>query len=138
MSYEGKNHRSVILFDGVCNFCNGAVNYVIDRDPEGYFHFASLQSNAGKDLLRQFGKDAESLDTLILIEEDHCYTRSTAALRIAKRLQSPLKLAYCFIIIPSPIRDIFYRLFARSRYRLFGKRETCRIPTADERSRFIE
>ncbi len=138
MSYEGKNHRSVILFDGVCNFCNGAVNYVIDRDPEGYFLFASLQSNAGKDILRQFGKDAESLDTLIMIEEDHCYTRSTAALRIAKRLQSPLKLSYCLIIIPSPIRDIFYRLFSRSRYRLFGKRETCRIPTAEERSRFIE
>jgi len=128
---------AIILFDGVCNFCNGAVNFVIDRDQAGYFKFAALQSEAGEELLERHSIDKIETDSVILIEDDEAYTHSSAALRIVRRLPGAWPLLYGFIVLPEAIRDWAYKLFARSRYRLFGRREECMIPTPDVRARFL-
>ena len=129
--------RAIILFDGVCNFCNWSVNFIIDHDPDAYFQFAALQSETGKALLAKYGLISDDLDTLILIEQGQAYTHSTAALRIVKGMKGWYSLLYDFIVIPLPIRDFFYDLFARYRYAMFGKRDVCRIPTNEEKERFI-
>jgi predicted DCC family thiol-disulfide oxidoreductase YuxK len=130
------NH-AIILFDGVCNFCKWSVNFIIDHDPEGYFQFAVLQSETGEELLNQYGKSSDNLDTLILIEEGRIYTHSTASLRIVKNLKGWYGLLYDFIVIPEFIRDAFYDLFAKFRYSIFGKSKECRVPTKEEKERFI-
>jgi predicted DCC family thiol-disulfide oxidoreductase YuxK len=129
--------QSIILFDGVCNFCNRSVNFIIDHDPNGYFKFAALQSEAGKKLAAEYRLDVSNLDTLVLIEEGSVFTHSTAILRIFKKLNGWYPMLYDFIVIPSFLRDPFYQLFARYRYNMFGKRNECRIPTSEERSRFL-
>ncbi len=129
--------HGVVLFDGVCNMCNSSVNYVIDHDPESYFRFASLQSEIGKALADEHGIDAGALSTIILIENGKAYVRSSAALRICRRLSGPVKLLWPFIIVPAFLRDLGYRLVAKNRYRLFGKREACRLPTEADRARFL-
>lgn len=130
-----------ILFDGVCNLCNGAVNFIIDRDPEGYFTFAALQSKEAAPLLAQFGRPTTSLtdapDSIVLIEGGRLYERSEAALRIARRLNGLWPLAYGFVALPKPFRDAFYGWIAANRYRWFGKQDACRIPTPELRSRFL-
>ena len=128
---------SIILFDGVCNFCNGMVNFIIAWDPAARFKFAPLQSEIGERMRSKYGLD-ESIDSIILIEDDHAYIYSTAALRIVRKLGALWPVLYAFIIVPEPIRDFFYRLFARNRYRLFGKRDVCMVPTPDVRSRFLD
>ncbi len=128
----------VVLFDGVCNLCNAAVRFIIDRDPAGRFQFAPLQSAAGQELLSRHGLDAEQLQTIVLVEDGRAYTRSTAALRIARRLRAPWSLLYGLIALPAPLRDWAYDLVGRNRYRWFGRRESCRIPTPEERARFLE
>jgi predicted DCC family thiol-disulfide oxidoreductase YuxK len=127
----------IILFDGVCNFCNGMVNFIIARDPKAYFRFAPLQSETGQRMRLRFGVD-ESVDSIILIEDESAYVFSTAALRIVKALGGLWRLLYVFIIVPTPIRDLFYRLFARNRYWLFGKKSVCMVPTPDIRARFLD
>ena len=129
--------NAVLLFDGVCNFCNGSVNFIIDHDPNAYFKFASLQSEAGLSLLTKYGLHQSSLDTMILIEDGKAYTHSTAALRAMRRLSGWPSLLYDFIVIPEVLRDGIYGLFARNRYSLFGQRQACRVPTEAEKSRFI-
>lgn len=128
---------AIVLFDGVCNFCNGSVNFIIERDAEGYFKFAPLQSEAGERLTIEHGIDTSDTDSIILVEDERVCTYSTAALRIAKRLDGIWSWFYVLIVIPKPVRDVFYKLFARYRYRLFGKRDTCMMPTADVRARFL-
>lgn len=128
---------AIVLFDGVCNFCNGAVNWVIEHDKDGYFKFAALQSEIGQELSAKYGIDQSATDSIILVEDEHAYTYSTAALRVAKRLGGTWSWTYAFIIVPTPIRDIFYKLFARNRYRLFGKQDACMIPTPEIRGRFL-
>jgi len=127
----------IILFDGVCNFCNGMVNFIIARDPKAYFRFAPLQSETGQRMRLRFGVD-ENVDSIILIEDESAYVFSTAALRIVKALGGLWRLLYVFIIVPTPIRDFFYRLFARNRYWLFGKKSVCMVPTPDIRARFLD
>ena len=127
----------IILFDGVCNFCNGMVNFIIARDPKAYFKFAPLQSETGQRMRIRFDID-DRVDSIILIEDDSAYTFSTAALRIIKGLGGFWRLLYVFIIVPTPIRDFFYRLFARNRYWLFGKKSVCMVPTPDIRARFLD
>jgi len=135
---DDRLHRhGVILFDGVCNTCNAYVNYVIDHDPSDFFRFASLQSQAGSALAKTHGIDTRELSTIILIEEGRAYLRSTAVIRICRRLRGPLKLLWPMILVPAVIRDLGYRLFAANRYRLFGKREACRLPSESDRARFI-
>ena len=132
-----KSDQPVVLFDGVCNLCNGAVNFIIDRDRQQQFCFASLQSEVGESLLEQHQLPPEYLRSLVLVENNRVYTKSTAALRIARRLDGAWPLCYVFIVLPPVIRDYLYNIVARNRYRWFGKSESCRYPTADERQRFL-
>lgn len=128
---------AIVLFDGVCNFCNNSVNFIIERDPDNFFKFAPLQSETGQMLLRKFGIDHAEIDSVILIENERAYTYSTAALRIARRLSGFWSWFYGLVFVPAPIRDFFYRLFARNRYRLFGKKDACMMPTPEVRQRFL-
>lgn len=128
---------AVILFDGVCNFCNGAVIFVIERDKAGYFEFAPLQSETGGKLASKFGIDTIETDSVILIEDEKAYTLSTAALKIAAKLDGIWSWASIFMIVPASMRDFFYKTFAKYRYRLFGKQEVCMMPTPEIRERFL-
>lgn len=134
---EGHGGHGVILFDGVCNFCNGYVNYVIDHDPADYFRFASLQSEAGAALAGRHGIDVTELSTVVLIENGRAYARSGAVLRVLRRLTGPARLLWPLIVIPGPLRDAVYRFVAARRYRWFGKQEACRLPTEADRMRFL-
>jgi predicted DCC family thiol-disulfide oxidoreductase YuxK len=126
----------VVLFDGVCNVCNAAVNFIIDRDPEARFCFASLQSGKGRELCAAHGL-SEDVRTIVLVEDGAAYTESTAVLRIVRRLGAAWPLLYVAILLPRALRDVLYRFFAANRYRWFGKRESCRVPTPDIRRRFL-
>jgi predicted DCC family thiol-disulfide oxidoreductase YuxK len=128
---------AIVLFDGVCNFCNGSVNFIIGHDRDGYFRFAQLQSDNGKELLDKFGIDTDETDSIILIEDEKAYTYSTAALRIARKLSGLWSSFYLLRIVPRFIRDFFYKLFAKYRYRLFGKRDVCMMPTPEIKQRFL-
>ncbi len=128
---------AVILFDGICNFCNSSVNFVIEHDNAGYFKFAPLQSETGKASILKLGAGETETDSVILIEDDRAYTHSTAALRIVRKLDGIWPWLYIFIIVPGPIRDLLYKWFAKNRYRLFGKMDACMIPTAEIRQRFL-
>ena len=129
--------HAIVLFDGVCNFCNGSVNWIIARDRRGYFRFAALQSGVGDELLQRYGSDPSALDTLVLIEGVGVYTKSTAGLRIVRRLRPPWPALYALAIVPRPVRDFLYDWFARRRYRWFGKREECMAPSPEVRERFL-
>lgn len=129
---------SVILFDGVCNLCNGTVNFVIDHDPKLKFRFAALQSEVGQSYVNKFGLDTQKFDSVLLVENDKIYTKSTAALRIAKNLSGVWSLFYyVFGWLPAFFRDIFYDLIAKNRYKMFGKTDACRMPTTELQQRFL-
>jgi len=127
---------SIVLFDGVCNFCNDSVNFIIRHDRDNKFKFATLQSDIGQELRAEYNV-GEDIDSIVLIENDQAFTHSTAGLQIAKALGGVWSLGYIFIIVPTVIRDWFYKLFAKYRYWLFGKKEVCMIPTPDVRERFL-
>jgi predicted DCC family thiol-disulfide oxidoreductase YuxK len=129
--------RPIILFDGVCNLCNESVLFVIDRDPRATFDFASLQSDHARALLAEHGFSDTDVSTIVLVEAGKVYVRSTAALRIARRLSGPWPALYLALVIPRPIRDAGYRWIARNRYRWFGKLEACRIPAPEIAGRFL-
>jgi len=114
----------VVLFDGVCNLCNGLVQFIIRRDPHARFQFAAMTSFAA--------------DTIVLVEDGRRYERSAAVLRIARQLRAPWPLLFAFIVVPRPLRDWAYDAVARRRYRWFGRRETCMVPTPELRARFVE
>ncbi|MDB5282077.1 MAG: hypothetical protein JWO06_1152 [Bacteroidota bacterium] len=128
----------VILFDGVCNLCNGLVNWVIDRDTKNQFKFSSLQSAYGQKIIQQFGIAGEYMDTVVLVEDDRAFLRSEAVLRILLHLGYPYKILYGSIIVPKFIRDGIYSFIAKNRYQWFGKRDTCRIPDIRLKSKFLE
>lgn len=130
--------RDVILFDGVCNLCNGAVDFILDRDPAGNFAFASLQSDAGQEILSHHGLSTDNFNSLVLVKNERVYQKSRAALEIAARLKGGWPLLQVFRIVPGFIRNGVYDFIARNRYRFFGKRESCRFPTPEIRSRFLE
>ena len=127
----------VVFFDGVCNLCNGAVDFIIRRDASSYFSFASLQADLAAKVLPPEDV-AGDLDSIVLSEEGTLYRRSTAALRIARKLSGLWPLLYVFIIVPAPIRDLIYRLIATYRYKWFGRSESCRIPSPELASRFLD
>ena len=129
--------RPVILFDGVCNLCNKSVSLIIDNDPGRHFYYASLQSEIAQELLAGKTVDSKMLDSVLLVEGDKVYDRSTAALRIARRMKGLWSWFYAFIIVPAFLRDFFYKIIARNRYRWFGKKNTCRLPTPEERELFL-
>lgn len=129
---------TLVLFDGVCNLCNGAVQFLLRRDRKGRFRFAALQSAAGRALLREHGLDADSLATIVVLERGRARVRSDAALLLARRLPWPWPLLAVFVACPRPLRDALYSWVARNRYRWFGRRESCMLPTADTADRFLE
>lgn len=129
--------HKIILFDGVCNLCNSAVNFIIDQDHKDQFVFAPLQSNIGQQLLAQHHLPTDFLHNLIFIDREKVYQKSTAALKIAKELKFPWPLFYIFIIVPPFIRDFFYRAIAKYRYQLFGKSSTCRYPSDEIKAKFL-
>lgn len=126
-----------ILFDGVCNLCHRFVRFVILRDPHAHFRFAPLTSPAARSLLRESGVAEPLPDSMVLIENGRVYFRSDAQLRIVRRLRFPWPLFYAFVVVPRFIRDRVYDTIAAGRYRWFGRRETCMVPTADLVSRFL-
>lgn len=128
----------IILFDGVCNLCSSSVQFIIKRDTKLVFKFASLQSDFGQHQLEKFNLDKNSLYSLILIKDGKAYQRSDAALLIARELRGGWSIFYSFIIVPRIIRDLAYNLVAQNRYRFFGKKDACWLPTPELRSRFID
>jgi predicted DCC family thiol-disulfide oxidoreductase YuxK len=131
--------KPVVLFDGVCNLCNAWVSFLVDRDPEGSLRFGSLQSPQVRDLLARVGREVPvELDSVILVEGDRVYERSTAVLRTIGHLGGAWRVFRLLLAIPAPARDAVYRAVAASRYRLFGRRNACRVATPGERERFID
>ncbi len=129
--------KSIIMFDGVCNLCNGFVNFLIVRDKHNKFQFGSLQSPVVADLLKQHNFLTNDLSTVILLEGDKLYYQSTAVLKILKQLGGGWSLLYAFIILPKPLRDFFYNLIAKNRYKIFGRQDACMIPTPELKAKFV-
>jgi predicted DCC family thiol-disulfide oxidoreductase YuxK len=127
----------IILFDGVCNLCNSSVQFIIRHDKKNRFRFASLQSDFGQNQLIKYQIDSKNTDSFIYIKSDHAYIKSTAGLLVLKDLGGLWKLPFLFIVFPKTLRDWIYDLIAKNRYKLFGKKESCMVPTPDLKSRFI-
>jgi predicted DCC family thiol-disulfide oxidoreductase YuxK len=130
-------NNAIILFDGICNFCNSSVNFIIKRDKKNYFLFSSLQSVYSQNFLTKNNFPKNNFDSIILIENNKLYQKSTAALKIAKQLKGLWKLSYVFIIIPPFIRDFFYDSIAKNRYKWFGKKDVCMIPDEKIKRKFL-
>ena len=130
-------HHPVVLFDGVCNICNRCVRFIVRRDPHGRFRFAALQSEAGRNLLAAHGREPDRLDTMLLIDGGTVFSRSDAALRIARRLAGPARLLSAAAAIPRPLRDWLYDRIASRRYRWFGRKESCMVPGPELAKRFL-
>ena len=129
--------NSIILFDGVCNFCDASINFVIERDKKGKFKYASLQSEVGEKYLNKFGLYTQSYDSFILVEGDKYYTKSSAALRVTKDMTGLWPMLYAFMVIPKVMRDAVYSLIAKNRYKWFGKKDECMLPSPEVRALFL-
>lgn len=129
--------HKVILFDGVCNLCNGAVTYIIKRDPKDRFRFAALQSDIGQALTAEHKIDTSKVDSIVLIDNGKVYVKSSAALRIARFMKGGYPLLYGFMIVPNFIRNWVYDFIARNRYKWYGQKESCMIPTPDLKAKFL-
>lgn len=139
MSFTIPKHKKLILFDGVCNLCNSSVQYVIKHDKKDIFMFAALQSNVGQDLIKRFNIDSEKTDSILLYtSENSIVSKSTAALKIGLHLGFPQSLMGIFFIIPPFIRNWVYDYIAKNRYKWYGKKEACMIPTPELKSKFLE
>lgn len=130
--------QPVLLFDGVCNLCNSSVQFIIKNDKKGKFKFASLQSDYGQKAIKDYNLGDENLKTVILIADGKAYKKSTAALEVAKRMDGLWPLLYIFWIVPYPLRDLIYNWVANNRYKWFGKKDQCMIPSPALKDRFIE
>jgi predicted DCC family thiol-disulfide oxidoreductase YuxK len=131
------NEAPVLLFDGICNLCNSTVQFAIKRDLPGRLKFASLQSHSGQAMLKKFGLPESDFDSLVFITGGNCFLRSSAVLHVLKELGGGWKLLYIFIVIPRPLRDFFYNILAKNRYKLFGRRTTCMVPSPENKQRFL-
>ena len=129
--------HAVVYFDGVCNFCNGVINFIIRNDRNDYFRYTPLQSESGQKFLRDHQFPMQRLDTFYLAENGKIYSHSAAVLRILKRLGWKYSWMHGFIIVPAFIRDFFYEVISKNRYRWFGRKDQCMIPTAEERGKFL-
>ncbi|QFU82711.1 thiol-disulfide oxidoreductase DCC family protein [Natronorubrum aibiense] len=138
MTADVPDDAPIVLFDGVCNLCHGFVQFIIPRDPEGQFHFASLQSGVGQQLLAEHGLETESLESVVLLEGEDSYVKSAAVIRIAQRLGGVYRLLGPVRFLPRRLRDGVYDLVADHRYRVFGTKDQCLLPTGDVRDRFLE
>jgi len=131
------NEQKIVLFDGVCHLCDGAVRFILKKERNAELKFAPLQSDTGSSLLEQYGYPSDYLDGLILIEKNRAHDRSCACLRIARKLNFPWNLLFPLLIIPKALRDFIYGMIASARYRWFGKKESCSLPQGEDRSRFL-
>jgi predicted DCC family thiol-disulfide oxidoreductase YuxK len=129
---------AIVLFDGVCHLCSSSVHFIIRRDPRARCKFAPLQSPIGQALLHRHRLATNTFETLVLIEAGRAYTRSTAALRVARRLSGLWPVAYLGIMVPKPVRDALYRIIAQNRYKWFGQRAECMLPTPEVKERFLQ
>ena len=138
----GLEGRPIVLFDGVCNLCAGAVRFIIRRDRRDRFRFAALQSDAGRRIVAEQGASlpeaGEPPESLVLVADGRIHARSGAALRIAAGLDRGWPLLAVFLVIPAPLRDLAYRIVARNRSRWFGKQTACELPRTDESWRFLD
>ncbi len=128
----------IIIFDGICNFCNSSVKFIIKRDHKNVFLFTPMKSKPAQDLIAKYRVEGVGFDTFLLIKNNECYYRTDAALEITKDLSGFWFLFRAFKVLPSSFRDFFYRLFARNRYSLFGKTNSCMIPTPEIKNRILE
>lgn len=129
--------KRIVLFDGVCNLCNGVVQFVLKHDKRDTFHFATLQSEAGQNLLRRHGLPTETFDSFVLVQNDQAWERSDAALQVVRHLGAPWRWLFVFVILPKRLRDTLYNFVARHRYRWFGKKKACLLPGPDIAHRFL-
>ncbi len=129
---------AIILFDGVCNLCHSSVQFIIAHDKAAHFKFASLQSAYGQALLKDHDLPTHDFDSFVLVEKEQVFTESTAALKVARRLDGFWSLLSIFLILPSFIRNPFYRFIARNRYRWFGKKDSCLMPTPELQKRMLD
>ena len=128
---------AIVLFDGVCNFCNGSVNFIIERDTKNHFKFAPLQSEIAQKLLAKYQIDPAQTDSVVVIENERAYVYSDGALQVAKNLGGAWSWLYALRVVPRVVRDFFYKTFAKYRYKLFGKKDACMMPTAKVREKFL-
>ena len=135
--YKWAGYERVIVFDGVCNWCNAWINFTIDHDPRGRFKLGTLQSPQAQQILAELRLPADDFETFLLLEQGRVFTKSTAALRILRQLSGLWPLFYLGIMVPRPLRDAAYDYIARRRYQWLGKADTCRLPTPAERERFV-
>lgn len=136
MIKESSTNPTIVLFDGECSFCDASVQFILKRDPAGEFNFASLQSEVGKQFLAQHQIPAD-VSTMVLIENEKAFTRSSAALKVARKLPGLWPILYVFMLVPKIIRDGVYNLIARNRYLLMGKKDACALPDPAVRDRFL-
>lgn len=128
----------IVLFDGVCNLCNASVNFIIDHDPEAKIKFAALQSEAGQELLLKHNLETQDLDSMVFISQTKAYIKSDAVLRLASQMGLPWSLGSIFLYLPRFLRNPIYEIIAHNRYRWFGKKDQCRVPTPQLRKRFLD
>ena len=131
-------NKKIVLFDGVCNLCSNSVQFILKKDKNNQFLFGSLQGKAGQEYLRKFNLPANTFNSFMLVEDQKLYTRSAAALRMLKHLGGGWSLLYAFIIVPKFIRDGIYNWIAKKRYKWFGKKDACWIPTPALKAKFLE
>ena len=129
--------KEIILFDGLCNLCNGSVNFILKRDRIGIFKFVSLQSDIGIELTNKYNIDTNVVDSILLIKNDKVFIKSSAVLEILKDMTIGWRVFRIGLIIPKVIRDYMYDVIAKYRYRIFGKKDECPIPPKDVRDRFL-
>lgn len=134
---EKDNGSYILLFDGVCNLCTGIVKFILKNDKKEVFRFAALQSQSGQALLKRFDLPVADFDTFVLIIGDKYYTKSTAVLHVLKALGGLWEILYVYIVFPESMRDLLYDIVARMRYRIFGKKATCLVPSPEIKDRFL-
>ena len=127
---------AIVMFDGECNFCDASVHFIIKRDPNAYFQFAALQSNAGSELKKKY-QIPEQIDSFILIKDNQVYKYSDGALEVCRHLKGLWKMLYILKVVPRPIRNRVYKYIAKNRYKWFGKKDECMVPSPEVRSRFL-
>jgi predicted DCC family thiol-disulfide oxidoreductase YuxK len=135
---SGSPGGGIVLFDGTCAFCEGAVRFIARRDPDRYFRFGASQTPAGEAILAERGVRRESARSLVLVEDGAVYLRSTASLRIARHLGWPWRLLAAFLLVPAPLRDPFYQVIAAIRHRVAGRSLACELPPPELRDRMIQ
>ena len=124
-----KENQNIILFDGVCNLCEASVQFILKHERKNYFHFLSQSSELGKKLLKEY--DLEEVDSIVLVKNNRAYIYSDAALEVAKNLEDYYKYLYVFRFVPKVLRDMLYKTVAKYRYKIFGKRDSCMLPSIE-------